>query len=81
MDNSGVSAQDVIEQIKALPSDERANVTKLVIESDDSWIPEDFKQGVADTAAGRAVELDTALDEQSPVSLLQKAAYEVQCDS
>lgn len=51
-----MSAQDIIEQIKALPSDERAEVTKFVVESDDSWIPEEFKQGMADIAAGRVVD-------------------------
>lgn len=61
-----VSALEIIEQIKALPSDERAQVTKFVVESDDSWIPEEFKQGMADIAAGRVVDLDTALNEPYP---------------
>jgi hypothetical protein len=60
---SCMSAQEIIEQIKALPSDERAQVTKFVVESDDSWIPEEFKQGMADIAAGHVVDLDTALNE------------------
>lgn len=58
-----MSALEIIEQIKALPSDERAQVTKFVVESDDSWVPEEFKQGMADIAAGRVVDLDTALNE------------------
>jgi predicted transcriptional regulator len=58
-----VSVLEIIEQINALPSDERAQVTKSVVESDDSWIPEGFKQGMADIAAGRVVDLDTALNE------------------
>jgi predicted transcriptional regulator len=57
-----MSALEIIEQIKALPSDERARVAKFVVESDDSWIPEEFKQGMADIAAGRVVDLDTALN-------------------
>jgi predicted transcriptional regulator len=57
-----VSAQEIIEQIKALPSDARAEVAKFVVESDDSWIPPEFKEGMADIAAGRVVELDTALN-------------------
>jgi hypothetical protein len=61
-----MSAQDIIEQIKALPSDQRAQVTKFVVESDDSWIPEDFKQGIADIAVGRVVDLDTALNDPYP---------------
>ena len=61
-----MSAQDIIEQIKALSSDERAQVTKFVVESDDSWIPEEFKQGMEDIAAGRIVDLDTALNQPYP---------------
>ena len=63
-----MSALEIIEQIKALPSDERAQVAKFVVESDDSWIPEEFKQGMADIAAGRVVDLDTALNEPYPDS-------------
>ena len=45
-----MSATEIIEQIKALPANERAQVTKYVVEHDDSWIPESFKQGMADAA-------------------------------
>ena len=61
-----MSAQQVIEEFKALPPAERAQVTKFVVEHDDSWIPEEFKQGMADIAAGRVVDLDTALNEPYP---------------
>jgi predicted transcriptional regulator len=58
-----VSAQEIIEQIKVLPAADRAQVVKYVVENDDSWIPESFKQGMADAEAGRLVDLDTALNE------------------
>ena len=61
-----MSAQQVIEEFKALPPAERALVTKFVVEHDDSWIPEEFKQGMADIAAGRVVDMDTALNESYP---------------
>lgn len=61
-----MSAQEVIEQIKHLPPAERAQVAKFVVENDDSWIPAEFKQGMADIAAGRVVDLDTALNEPYP---------------
>jgi predicted transcriptional regulator len=38
-------------------------VAKFVVENDDSWIPESFKQGMADAEAGRFVDLDRALNE------------------
>jgi hypothetical protein len=61
-----MSAQEVIEQFKALPPAERAQVTKFVVETDDSWIPESFKQGMADIEAGRVVDLDATLNEPYP---------------
>jgi len=61
-----MSAEDVIEQIKHLPPAERAQVAKYVVENEDSWIPDEFKQGMADIAASRVVDLDTALKEPYP---------------
>jgi predicted transcriptional regulator len=61
-----VSATEIIEQFKALPANERAQVARFVVENDDSWIPESFKQGMADAEAGELVDLDTALDEPYP---------------
>ena len=57
-----MSAQEIIEQIKALPPAERAQVARFIMHEDDSWIPESFKEGMADIAAGRVVDLDTALN-------------------
>ena len=61
-----VSAQQVIAEFKELPPAERAQVAKFVVENDDSWIPEEFKHGMDDIAAGRTVDLDTALNEPYP---------------
>jgi hypothetical protein len=61
-----MSASELIEQFKALPAKERAQVAKLVVENDDSWIPESFKQGMADVEAGRFADLDAALNEPYP---------------
>ena len=41
-------------------------MAKFVVENDDSWIPESFKQGMADAKAGQLVDLDTALNEPYP---------------
>ena len=56
-----MSATELIEQFKALPAEERAQVAKFVVENDDSWIPESFKKGMADAEAGHFVDLDEAL--------------------
>ena len=61
-----MSATELIEQFKALPADERAQVAKFVVENEDSWIPESFREGMADAEAGRMVDLETALNEPFP---------------
>lgn len=63
---SGMSAAEIIEQFKALPPKERAEVTKYVVEHDDSWIPEDFKQGMADAEAGRVVDMEIVMSGAKP---------------
>lgn len=64
-----MSAQQVIEEFKALPPAERAQVTKFVVEHDDSWIPDEFKEAMQDAAAGRFVDMETALHETPPPRL------------
>jgi hypothetical protein len=49
-DNLTMSATEIIEQIKELPANERAQVTKFVVEHDDSRVPESIRQGTADAA-------------------------------
>jgi len=61
-----MSAQEVIEQFKALPPGERAEVARFVVENDDSWIPESFKRGMADADAGRFVDMETVLSGAPP---------------
>ncbi|MBA2241422.1 MAG: hypothetical protein H0W04_00810 [Chthoniobacterales bacterium] len=47
-----MSATELIEQFKALPANERAQVAKFVVENDDSSIPQSFREGMADAEAG-----------------------------
>jgi predicted transcriptional regulator len=61
-----MGALEIIEQFKALPAVERARVAKFVVENDDSWVPEDFKQGMADAEAGRLVDMETVLNGVPP---------------
>ncbi len=61
-----MSVQEIIEQIKALPASERAQVTKFVVESDDSWIPESFKQDMADATAGAFGDMENVLSGARP---------------
>jgi predicted transcriptional regulator len=53
-----MTAQAVIKQFKVFPPKQRAEVARFVVESDDSWIPESFKRGIADAEAGRFADMD-----------------------
>jgi len=64
-----MSAAEVIEQIKGLPPAERAQVAKFVVENDDSWVPDEFKEAMKDAEAGRFVDMETALHETPPPRL------------
>jgi hypothetical protein len=61
-----MSVQEIIEQIKHLSPAERAQVTKYVVENDDSWIPESFKRGMADAESGRVIDMEAALHDAPP---------------
>ncbi len=64
-----MNAAEVIEQIKGLPPAERAQVARFVMEQDDSWIPDEFKEAMKDAEAGRFVDMETALHETPPPRL------------
>jgi len=64
-----MSATELIEQFKNLPAKERAQVTKYVVEHDDSWIPDEFKEAMRDAGAERFVDMETALSKTPPPHL------------
>jgi mRNA-degrading endonuclease RelE of RelBE toxin-antitoxin system len=64
-----MNAQEVIEQIKQLPPAQRAQVTRFVVENDDSWIPDEFKEAMKDAKEERLVDMETALRETPPPRL------------
>ena len=49
----------MIAEFQALPPAERVQVTKFVVENDDSWIPDEFKEARKDAEAGRFVDMET----------------------
>jgi len=49
-----------------LPADERVQVIEFVHGFEDGDIPESFRQGMANIAAGRVVDMETALNEPPP---------------
>lgn len=61
-----MSATELVQQIEALPERERAEVIERLHADAPKWIPESFREGMADIAAGRTVDLDEALDKPFP---------------
>jgi hypothetical protein len=61
-----MSATELVEQIEALPEQERAKVIERLHAHAPMWIPESFREGMADIAAGRTVDLDEALAKPFP---------------
>lgn len=68
-----MSVPEIIEQIKALSAAERAQVAKFVVEQDDSWVPDLFKRGMADAAAGRFVDMEAVLSGAPHLSCRRKS--------
>ena len=64
-----MTAQTVIAEIETLPAAERAKVFAYVgraMETDDSWIPDSFKQGMVEAAAGKLTDMETVLGGAQP---------------
>jgi hypothetical protein len=61
-----MSAAEFIEQFKALPPNERAEVAKFVVANDDSWVPDEFKEAMEDFEAGRIFDMETAMSGAEP---------------
>lgn len=64
-----MTAQTIIADIETLPAAERAKVFAYigrVMETDDSWIPDSFKQGMAEAVAGNLANMETVLSGAKP---------------
>jgi len=55
-----------LEEFRALSAEERKRVAETILIEEDSWIPESFRQGMEDIAAGRVMEMETVLREEPP---------------
>ena len=65
-ESSRMSAAEIIEQFKALPPNERAEVAKFVVANDDSWVPDEFKEAIEDLEAGRLVDMEVVMSGAKP---------------
>ncbi len=60
-----MNTTELLEQIEALPTVEKAKLIEKLHANAPSWIPESFREGMTDIAAGRTVDLDEALNRPS----------------
>ena len=61
-----MSVDQLIAEIKLLPQEQRMQVVDAILNEDDSWIPESFKQGMKDFEEGRTVSMEVAIHEKPP---------------
>ena len=61
-----MNARAIVEQIKALPKDEQAEVFEMVHRLEDGAIPDSFWHGLDDIRNGRVVDMETALRDRPP---------------
>lgn len=61
-----MSVDQLIQELKALPQDQRLQVFDAVLGEDDSWVPDSFRQGMKDIEEGRVVDMETALTQKPP---------------
>ena len=61
-----MSAIEVIEQIRALPEEERAKVVRFVIEHEESWIPTEFREAMDDAAQGKMADMERVMAGEKP---------------
>ena len=56
-----MTAEQILDEIKAMPASERERLVKCVHELEGDDIPEDFVEALADFAQGRFVTMETAV--------------------
>lgn len=62
-----MSVEELIKELNSLPLDQRMKVVDAVLDADDSWIPESFREAMDDFDKGRIVDMETALNEPPPL--------------
>lgn len=64
--DSGVTAEQILQEIKALPAPEMARVIRSVLLLEADEIPEELVEAMVDFEQGRFVSMGTALNEVPP---------------
>jgi hypothetical protein len=61
-----MSVVELIEQFKALPIKDRAEVAGYIIHQEVSWIPQDLQEAMIDVAQGDLVTMDKVFSDIDP---------------
>lgn len=64
-----MTAIEMIKEFKALPLEERRSVATFILTEDKSWIPDSFRQGMAEADAGKIFDMDMVLNDKPPADL------------
>ena len=62
-----MTAEQILDEIKALPQTEREKLIQSVSNLKNAGIPDDFIEALEDFAQGRFVSMETALNETPPL--------------
>jgi predicted transcriptional regulator len=64
-----MTASEIIKEFKALPQEDRRSVATFILTEDKSWIPDSFREGMAEADAGRLFDMDAVLNDKPPAVL------------
>ena len=64
-----MTATEIIKEFQALPVEDRRSVATFILTEDKSWIPDSFRQGMAEADAGRLFDMELALNDKPPTNL------------
>ena len=58
-----MSIADILQEIEALPSEERLRLVEKLVQLTEADVPESLRQSMAEAARGEFIEMDEALKE------------------
>ncbi len=64
-----MTATEIIKEFQALPAEDRRSVATFILTEDKSWIPDSFRQGMAEADAGQVFDMELVLNDQPPAKM------------
>jgi hypothetical protein len=63
---TGMSVADLLQEIEALPSEERLRLVEKLVQLTEAEVPESLRQSMTEAGRGELIDLDEALRELDP---------------